>query len=91
MGNDEQERQEAELREAVEKGRRYKIAGEVLKEFLDDRREEIIRAFESGIYGDDISEPLSELRIMKRFRSLCQTQIDIGELAEKELTEYGSE
>ena len=45
MENDEQERQEAELREAVEKGRRYKIAGEVLKEFLDDRRDEIIRAF----------------------------------------------
>ena len=91
MENDEQERQEAELREAVEKGRRYKIAGEVLKEFLDDRREEIIRAFENGIYAGDIKEPLSELRIMKRFRSLCQTQIDIGELAEKELTEHGSE
>ncbi len=89
--NDDLEKHEAALREAVEQGRRYKVAGEVLKEFLDDRRDEIIRGFENGEYPEDINEPLSELRIMSRFRQLCQTQIDIGDLAEKELAKYGSE
>ena len=88
---EEAARHEAALREAVERGRRFKIAGEVLKEFLDDRREEIISGFENGNYPEDISEPLSELRVMNRFRQLSQTQIDIGELAEKELMNYGSE
>lgn len=87
----EDDRRQDELREAIETGRRYKVAGEVLKEFLYDRREEIVRIFENRLYGDDVSMELAELRIMKRFRNLCQTQIDLGELAEKELSEYGSE
>ena len=89
----EYDEHEAELREAIETGRRYKIAGEVLKKFLDERREEIILNFEENMFisNNDICDMLSELRVMKKFRNLCNTQIDIGELAEKELSENGND
>lgn len=87
------EQEEQELREAAEKGRRYKIAGEVFGEFLDNRREEIVRGLESGAYkkAGDLVHTLSELEVIHKFRSVCKAQIDLGEIAEKELSENASE
>ena len=42
-----------ELRHDAETGRRYKIAGEVLKEFLEGRKNELIRELESSPYADE--------------------------------------
>ena len=83
---------EEELREAVEKGRRYKIAAEVWREFLNDRREEIIQNFEQGNYGEDndkFNETLAELRIIIKFRDMSTAMINVGEIAEEALREYG--
>lgn len=77
---------EEELREAVEKGRKCKIAAEVWREFLDDRREEIIKSFENGFCNDEM---LAELRVMNKFRSLCEAMIAMGKIAEEDLREYG--
>lgn len=90
---DEEELHRYELRQAVEEGRRYKVAGEVLKGFLEDRRVEIINELEKLNYGRDIDlmrDYVSELKVMRKFRDICRMQIDLGELAEKELSmEYG--
>lgn len=83
---------EQAIREVIEKGRRYKIAAEVWREFLNDRREEIIRNFEVGNYGADnnrFNETLAELRVIKQFRDMSESMIAAGELAEEELREYG--
>lgn len=77
---------EEELREAVEKGRKYKIAAEVWRNFLDERREEITKDFEDGHYDESM---VAELRVMKRFRNLCEAMITVGEIAEEDLREYG--
>ena len=83
---------EEELCEAVEKGRRYKIAAEVWRKFLNDQREEIISNFEVGNYGadnDKFNETLAELRIIKKFRDMSTAMIKLGEIAEEDLREYG--
>ena len=80
------------MREVVERGRRYKIAAEVWREFLNDRREEIISNFEVGNYGEDndkFNETLAELRIIKKFRDMSTAMINLGEIAEEDLREYG--
>ena len=80
------------MREVVERGRRYKIAAEVWREFLNDRREEIISNFEIGNYGvnnDKFNETLAELRIIKKFRDMSTAMINLGEIAEEDLREYG--
>lgn len=80
------------MREVVERGRRYKIAAEVWRKFLNDRREEIIQNFEVGNYGadnDKFNETLAELRIIRQFRDLSTAMINLGEIAEEDLREYG--
>lgn len=80
-----------EIRDAIEKGRKYKIAAEVWQEFLMNRREEIIRDFESGLFcrGDDFIEKLMELQVMKKYRDMSQMMIDLGEIAERKMSENG--
>lgn len=80
---------EEELREAIEAGRRYKIAGEVWREFLTNRREEIIRDLEYGHYKgmneEMLNEELAELRILRKYQDVGNMMIDAGVLAEREM------
>lgn len=86
---DKLEREER-LREAIEDGRRYKIAAEVFAEFLSNRRDEIIREFEAyGTNASDKDGAITELRVMGRFRNRCETMIHLGEIAEGELARNG--
>lgn len=81
---------EMELREDIEIGRRNKIALEVMKEFLDNHRETIIREFEGDSLDDlQVKEKLAELRVMRRFRDVCAKMISFGEIAESEIERYG--
>ena len=80
-----EERQE-ELRQEAEQGRRAKIAGEVLKEFLDERREKIIREFEEKYLDNgSIYDNLADLRSIRKFREKCNALIQEGEIAEERL------
>lgn len=81
---------EAELHEAIEQGRRYRIAAEVFAEFLSNRKEEIIREFEAyGVNVSDKDGALIELRVMRRYRDVCARMIDMGKQAEMELYKNG--
>ena len=81
----------SELRNAIEQGRRNKIAGEVLSEFLDNRREDIIRDFETGVItGGNALDAISELRVMKKFKDMAENMIQLGEIAEERMNEIGS-
>ena len=83
------EDREAEFREDIERGRRAKIALEVLKEIFDEHRENIIQLFENEIYNTtdyELHDLLAELRVMKRFRSNCNNMIQRGEIAEEALS-----
>ncbi len=82
------ENDEAELREAIEQGRRHKIAAEVLKEFLDSRREEIIREFEGKCLEDGVVyDKLAELRVMRKYQDMSAKMIALGEIAEERISE----
>lgn len=90
----EEDRRKDELREAAERGRQYKIAGAVFSSFLDERREEIVKELEGETFNrnvDMLRDYVSELKVMRKFRDVCRMQIDLGELAEKELDDYGAE
>lgn len=78
------------MREAIEQGRRNKTAGEVLSDFLNNRREDIIRDFETGaITGGNALDAISELRVMKRFKDMTRKMIQLGEIAEERMNEIG--
>ena len=80
----------SELREAIEQGRRNKTAGEVLNDFLMNRREDIIRDFETGaVTGGNALDAISELRVMKKFRDVARKMIQLGEIAEERMNEIG--
>ena len=80
----------SELRNAIEQGRRNKIAGEVLNEFLTNRREDIIRDFETGaITGGNALDAITELRVMKRFKDIARKMVQLGEIAEERMQEIG--
>lgn len=86
-GGDESQ---SELLQAIEAGRKHKIAAEVMSEFLDTRREEILRDFETGrISPENATEAIAELRVMKEFRRLTDNMIQLGELAEERMNENG--
>lgn len=79
-----------ELREAIEQGRRNKIAGEVLNKFLSNRREDIIRDFETGVItGGNALDAISELRVMKKFKDVARKMVQLGEIAEERMNEIG--
>lgn len=78
------------LRHAIEVGRRHKIAAGVLDEFLDGHREEIVRNLEAGtIAVENLADALAELRVMKAFRGVTKSMIQLGEIAEERMNEIG--
>ncbi|MBQ3399579.1 MAG: hypothetical protein IJG51_11875 [Synergistaceae bacterium] len=80
------EEREQELREDAETGRRYKIAMEVWRDFLDNRREELMRTLEEKYCEDWVLHDITnELRVMKLFRDVSYRNIQRGEIAEEEL------
>ena len=79
-----------ELREAIEAGRKHKIAAEVFGDFLDSRRAEIVRALEDKPKAEDyVINALAELRVMKQFRRVIENMIQLGEIAEERMNEIG--
>ena len=81
------EEREQELRQDAETGRRYKIAMEVWREFLDNRREELMRTLEEKCCDDwELQDITNELRVMKRFRDVSYRNIRRGEIAEEGLS-----
>ena len=76
-----------ELQQDAETGRRYKIAMEVWREFLDNQREGLIELIELGGCGDStLRDIASKLYVMKTFRDVSYMNIQRGELAEEELS-----
>lgn len=85
----EQEREEQIAR--AELGRKYKAANEVLDEVINEQRENVIRQLESADFGQD-SDAIGlvlYLRVIKIFHDMIKAKIDLGEIAEKELSEDG--
>ena len=79
-----------ELREAIEAGRKHKVAAEVFGDFLDGRRAEIVRALEDKPKAEDyVINALAELRVMKQFRRVIENMIQLGEIAEERMNEIG--
>ena len=76
-----------ELQHDAETGRRYKIAMEVLREFMDDQREGLIKDMEDNDLSDvQLRDAASKLRVMKVFRNESDMNIQRGEIAEEELS-----
>ena len=82
------EDEDAELREAIEQGRRYRIAAEVFEEFLTNRKAEIVREFEEKYLDDgSVYDNLAELRVMRKYRDMSAKMISLGEIAEERMNE----
>ena len=84
------EDREAELRNDAELGRKARIGADVLREYLDKRRNDIVLLLENDFYffAKDIEvlrDALAELRVMKSFREHCEYLKQQGEIAEEEL------
>lgn len=74
--------------QAIEDGRRHRIAAEVWNKVLDERRDDILRDFENGVLTvDNGRDATAELRIMKRFKDMAAKMIALGELAQERLNE----
>ena len=85
--NDMEMTDKEELRQDAETGRRYKIAMEVLREFMDDQREGLIKDIEDNDLSDvQLRDAASKLRVMKVFRNVSDMNIQRGEIAEEELS-----
>ena len=79
-----------ELRQDAETGRRYKIAMEVWREFLDNHKEELVREMESKSLDPWEAQDIAiQLAIMKTFREVSYRNIQIGEIAEERLSKDG--
>ena len=76
-----------ELMQDAATGRRYKIAMEVLSEFLDNLREKLVRKMESGSLDPWEAQDIAvQIAIMKRFRDESYSKIQHGGIAEEELS-----
>ncbi len=82
-----------EIRGMIERGDKYRVAGEVLKEFLDSRREEIIFEMEhcTSLDNDTLCEYLYEMRLMAAFRERISNYVRMGAIAEREAEKEMSE
>lgn len=79
-----------EIRGMIERGRRYRIAGEVLNEFLEDRKQKLIRKMEEYSYADeDLRQFSTEFQMIRAYRDCANQFIQRGEIAEKELSRNG--
>ena len=77
-------------REDLQKGREFEVAWNVLSEYLDGLRNNVLVALESP--GREITQIETEtyvltLRIIKGFREKCRAAITSGEIAAKNLKE----
>lgn len=80
-----------ELMKDAETGRRYKIAMEVWREFLDNQRENLIKEVEGKELSDEqLRDAASKLRVMNVFRNVSYRNIQLGKIAEEELS-HGDE
>ena len=86
------EQEQEDLREIIDKGRRAKIVFDFITEYLINERARVMRSLEIDTYtkSDELLEPVIYLRLMRRFENSIKTQIDAGDLAEKELREDGN-
>ena len=80
-----------ELMQDAETGRRCKIAMEVLKGFLTERKNDIISILENERYTYECEEnilrdSLAELRVMRGIQIAAEDYIQRGEIAEEELS-----
>ena len=87
------EKEQQDLREIVDRGRKAKITSEFMQDFLTCERANIIFALETKIFAkqDDAFELILYLRVLRQFDNFVKTCIDAGDIAQKELNENGSE
>ncbi|MBR1438513.1 MAG: hypothetical protein IJ587_08245 [Synergistaceae bacterium] len=75
------EEDEDELRQAIEEGRKRKIAAEVLCGIFDERKAEIVRKMEADgamAESQQLISWLAELRVMKAYKDMARKMISIG-------------
>ena len=80
-----------ELMAVAEKGRKYRAANEVLREILEEQKAHVVHQLESADFNAD-SDAIGlvlYLRVLKVFEDTIRGKIDSGDIAEKELSEYG--
>ena len=79
------------LREQIEYGRRAKIAIEFLRDVLLQERAMTINQLETVDFltPQDLVAPVMYLRALREIEMKAQTCINMGEIAEKELSESG--
>ncbi len=85
------EQEQQDLRETADRGRRAKIVLDFTTEYLINERARVMRSLETDTYtkSEELLEPVIYLRLMRRFENSIKTQINAGDLAEKELIENG--
>lgn len=83
------EDRDPQLQYDIEKGRKAKIAGEFLRDFLNERREHLIHNLEMHSYADeDLRQFSTEFQLMRAFQDCAEGFIQRGERAERLL--YGN-
>ena len=81
-----------DAQKTAEIGRLNQVALDRLRDYLKARKEMIINSFETGeCKGNDITDKLAELRVMRDFEDKCNTRIAYGKMAERELSRYGKQ
>ena len=80
-----------ELREQVKRGRIAKIAIDFLADWILTQRARTISMIESANIDDTsvLQACAAILQSLKVLENSAQTQIDLGDIAEKELNEHG--
>ena len=72
----------------AERGRKWEAALEVLGQFCDERRAEIIRSMENRSYCvDELPVIAVTLEVINDFRRKANCAIELGQIAEKKLRE----
>lgn len=79
-----EERSRLELE--AEQGRRWGLALEVWREFIESRRREVLGVLEAEeSKWRDVSDHLATLRILKAFEDEATTRVAAGEFAERKM------
>jgi len=83
-----EEKQREALTLEAEQGRKWATALEVLGQFCDERRTEIVRAMENRSYhSDELPIIAATLEVINDFRRKASYAIELGQIAEKRLRE----
>lgn len=70
------------LMACVEERQRHETALSVWRDFIDERRGEIMRKFSEGDYSN-LYDDMSELRLLKAYEDNCYARISRGNAAEE--------